>query len=95
MGYRCRRFLVSKYMAIFGLRPCPIEKAFPGKKQWDELKAKEKKQEEGKPQTTLSPKSLGKNNWVRVLDSTSEKSLVSGMTSIFFKKMLSRRNILG
>ena len=36
MGPRLRRFITSKFMTLLGLRPCPMEKAFPGSKERDQ-----------------------------------------------------------
>ena len=81
MGYKLRRIVVSKYMTLFGLRACPMEKAFPGKKQWEEMNAKEEKGDKTiKADVT---KSTVKDNWTKITDS-SQNSLVSGM--IFMKK---------
>ena len=79
MGYRLRRILVSKYMTIFGLRACPLEKAFPGKKQWEEMKAEAKNDDKKNKEATVVPKSTGKDNWMKITDSSSQNSLVSGM----------------
>ncbi|XP_075243914.1 neuronal acetylcholine receptor subunit eat-2-like [Convolutriloba macropyga] len=85
MGYKLRRIVVSKYMTLFGLRACPMEKAFPGKKQWEEMNAKEEKGDKTiKADVT---KSTVKDNWTKITDS-SQNSLVSGM--IFMKKQTNK-----